>query len=34
MKPPQYLKDGDVMKLAIDGLGFQRQTAVGVKRHV
>jgi 2,4-didehydro-3-deoxy-L-rhamnonate hydrolase len=28
MKPPQYLKTGDVMELAIDGLGVQRQTVV------
>ena len=26
MKPPQYLKDGDVVELAISGLGQQRQT--------
>ncbi len=25
MKPPQYLKPGDVMRLGIDGLGEQRQ---------
>ena len=28
MKPPQYLKAGDVMELAIEGLGTQRQTVV------
>jgi 2-keto-4-pentenoate hydratase/2-oxohepta-3-ene-1,7-dioic acid hydratase in catechol pathway len=28
MKPPQYLKAGDVMELRIDGLGSQRQTVV------
>lgn len=28
MKPPQYLKAGDVMELAIEGLGVQRQTVV------
>ena len=28
MKPPQYLKDGDVMELAIEGLGRQRQKVV------
>ncbi len=28
MKPPQYLKAGDIMELAIDGLGVQRQTVV------
>lgn len=28
MKPPQYLKAGDVMELSIDGLGRQRQTVV------
>lgn len=28
MKPPQYLKAGDVMDLAIEGLGRQRQTVV------
>ena len=25
MKPPQYLKPGDVMRLGIDGLGVQEQ---------
>jgi 2-keto-4-pentenoate hydratase/2-oxohepta-3-ene-1,7-dioic acid hydratase in catechol pathway len=29
MKPPQYLKAGDVMTLGIDGLGEQRQVVVG-----
>ena len=28
MKPPQYLKAGDVMELEIEGLGLQRQTVV------
>lgn len=28
MKPPQYLKAGDVMELTIEGLGFQRQMVV------
>jgi len=28
MKPPQYLKAGDVMELTIEGLGLQRQTVV------
>ncbi|MGQ0672616.1 MAG: fumarylacetoacetate hydrolase family protein [Hyphomicrobium sp.] len=28
MKPPTYLKAGDVMELSIDGLGVQRQTVV------
>lgn len=28
MKPPQYLKAGDVMELSIEGLGSQRQTVV------
>jgi len=28
MKPPQYLKAGDVMELEIEGLGRQRQTVV------
>lgn len=28
MKPPQYLKVGDVMELTIEGLGTQRQTVV------
>jgi 2-keto-4-pentenoate hydratase/2-oxohepta-3-ene-1,7-dioic acid hydratase in catechol pathway len=26
MKPPQFLKTGDVMSLGIEGLGVQRQT--------
>ena len=30
MKPPQYLKAGDVMTLSIAGLGEQRQTVVQV----
>jgi 2-keto-4-pentenoate hydratase/2-oxohepta-3-ene-1,7-dioic acid hydratase in catechol pathway len=33
MKPPQYLKDGDVMELAVDRLGNQKQTAIRVKMH-
>ena len=28
MKPPQYLKDGDVVELGIEGLGEQKQTFV------
>lgn len=28
MKPPVYLKPGDVMRLEIDGLGYQQQTVV------
>jgi 2,4-diketo-3-deoxy-L-fuconate hydrolase len=28
MKPPQYLKAGDVMELTIEGLGTQRQTVI------
>ena len=28
MKPPQYLKPGDVMRLGIDGLGEQQQKVV------
>jgi 2-keto-4-pentenoate hydratase/2-oxohepta-3-ene-1,7-dioic acid hydratase in catechol pathway len=28
MKPPTYLKPGDVMELSIDGLGSQRQKCV------
>jgi 2,4-diketo-3-deoxy-L-fuconate hydrolase len=31
MKPPMYLKKGDVMKLGIDGLGEQEQTVVPFK---
>ena len=30
-KPPQYLKDGDVVELGIDGLGTQKQTARTLK---
>jgi 2-keto-4-pentenoate hydratase/2-oxohepta-3-ene-1,7-dioic acid hydratase in catechol pathway len=26
MKPPKYLKDGDVVELGIEGLGQQKQT--------
>ena len=32
MKPPKYLKKGDVMKLGIDGLGEQSQTVVNWKK--
>jgi 2-keto-4-pentenoate hydratase/2-oxohepta-3-ene-1,7-dioic acid hydratase in catechol pathway len=28
LKPPRYLKPGDVMELGIDGLGVARQKAV------
>ena len=28
MKPPVYLKAGDVIELGIDGLGTQRQTCI------
>ena len=28
MKPPRYLKPGDVVELGIEGLGKQKQTAV------
>ena len=31
MKPPIYLKKGDVMTLGIDGLGEQRQLVVPFK---
>jgi len=31
MKPPMYLKKGDVMTLGIDGLGSQQQTVVAFK---
>lgn len=31
MKPPRYLKKGDVMTLGIEGLGEQRQDVVGFK---
>jgi 2,4-didehydro-3-deoxy-L-rhamnonate hydrolase len=31
MKPPKYLKKGDVMTLGIAGLGEQRQEVVGFK---
>ena len=31
MKPPQYLKEGDVVELGIEGMGEQRQVAVGYK---
>ncbi len=32
MKPPRYLKDGDKMKLGIDGLGEQNQTVTKWKK--
>jgi 2-keto-4-pentenoate hydratase/2-oxohepta-3-ene-1,7-dioic acid hydratase in catechol pathway len=28
MKPPRYLKAGDVVELGIEGLGTQRQTFI------
>jgi 2,4-didehydro-3-deoxy-L-rhamnonate hydrolase len=31
MKPPRYLKKGDVVTLGIQGLGEQRQDVVGFK---
>ena len=31
MKPPLYLKQGDVMTLGIEGLGEQRQVVVPFK---
>jgi 2,4-diketo-3-deoxy-L-fuconate hydrolase len=31
MKPPVYLKAGDVVELGIDGLGTQRQTVIGYR---
>lgn len=31
MKPPKYLKAGDVMRLGIDGLGVQQQTVISDK---
>lgn len=31
MKPPRYLKKGDVMRLGIEGLGEQQQTVLGFK---
>lgn len=34
MKPPVYLKEGDVMELGIDGLGTQRQNVVAYKKAV
>jgi len=33
MKPPQYLKVGDVMELSIEGLGYQRQSVVAPREH-
>ena len=32
MKPPQYLKPGDVIRLGIDGLGEQQQKVVAFKK--
>ena len=32
MKPPQYLKPGDIMELSIEGLGRQRQLVVEFDR--
>ena len=32
MKPPRYLKKGDVMKLGIDGLGEQTQAVISWKK--
>jgi 2-keto-4-pentenoate hydratase/2-oxohepta-3-ene-1,7-dioic acid hydratase in catechol pathway len=28
LKPPVYLKDGDVMRLEVEGLGYQQQKVV------
>jgi 2-keto-4-pentenoate hydratase/2-oxohepta-3-ene-1,7-dioic acid hydratase in catechol pathway len=32
MKPPQFLKDGDVVELGIEGLGESRQKARAYER--
>ena len=32
MKPPRYLKKGDIMRLGIDGLGEQTQTVISWKK--
>ena len=32
MKPPRYLKKGDVMKLGIEGLGEQVQSVISWKK--
>ena len=32
MKPPRYLKKGDLMRLGIDGLGEQEQKVVSWKK--
>jgi len=32
MKPPQFLKTGDVITLGIDGLGEQKQKVVAFKK--
>ncbi len=32
MKPPVYLKEGDVMELGIDGLGISRQKVIAFKK--
>jgi 2-keto-4-pentenoate hydratase/2-oxohepta-3-ene-1,7-dioic acid hydratase in catechol pathway len=32
MKPPVYLKEGDVMELGIDGLGTSKQQVVAFKK--
>jgi len=31
MKPPMYLKAGDVVELGIEGMGEQKQTAIAYK---
>jgi 2-keto-4-pentenoate hydratase/2-oxohepta-3-ene-1,7-dioic acid hydratase in catechol pathway len=31
LKPPRFLKDGDVVELGIEGLGTQKQTFVADK---
>ena len=33
MKPPQYLKSGDVVELGIEGLGESRQRVVNFSEH-
>jgi 2-keto-4-pentenoate hydratase/2-oxohepta-3-ene-1,7-dioic acid hydratase in catechol pathway len=33
MKPPVYLKEGDVVELAVSGLGQQRQKVINVHHH-
>jgi 2-keto-4-pentenoate hydratase/2-oxohepta-3-ene-1,7-dioic acid hydratase in catechol pathway len=34
MKPPVFLKEGDIMELGIDGLGISKQKVIGYSSNI